>query len=204
MQLKSNTGAPAITANAAAGTKSMTQVLHNFNGLSNLDNANLTGFIFEPPDQALCVGNILGTKYVLEGVNVTLGFYTVNGTLVSEQDFFTFFQDNSPIVSDPRCVYDRTNDAFFISVVGTDVATESHFDLAVLDGKTGNITLYNSIRLTSTIRLEIAHAWATSHTLGSTITRSSFRWTSSLSLNRFITEPLYTCFPRQTCWRVTT
>jgi hypothetical protein len=142
MLLKNNAGAPAVTANAAAGANPMTQVLQNFNGLSNLDNANLTGFIFEPPDQALCVGNILGTKYVVEGVNVTLGFYTVNGTLISEQDFFTFFQDNDLIVSDPRCVYDKADDAFFISVVGTDDATESHFDLAVLDGKTGDITLY--------------------------------------------------------------
>jgi hypothetical protein len=142
MQLRSNAGAPAIVSQAGTAAQPFSQVLYNFNGLSNFDNGTLTGFIFEPPDQALCVGNLLGSKTVIEGVNVTIGFYQPNGTLLGEDDFFSFFQDNDPIVSDPRCVYDKANDTFFISVVGTDDATESHFDLAVLDGATGNITLY--------------------------------------------------------------
>jgi len=123
MQLRSNAGAPAITSQAGMAAQPYSQVLYNFNGLSNFDNGTLTGFIFEPPDQALCVGNLLGKKTVIEGVNVTLGFYDPNGTLQGEDDFFSFFQDNDLIVSDPRCVYDKTDDAFFITVVGTDDAT---------------------------------------------------------------------------------
>jgi hypothetical protein len=144
LRSKSNPGAPVVDASEAAvvNQSKSASVLYNFNGLSNLDNGNLTGFIFEPPDQGLCVGNILGQKYVVEMVNITVGFYQPNGTLVSEQDFGTFFQDSDLIISDPRCTYDKQNHTFFMSIVGTDDATESHFDLAVLNGDTGAITLY--------------------------------------------------------------
>src|SRR5947209_4825598 len=65
------------------GTSSVTglnlaegRLLHNFDGLSNLDNIKPTGFVFTPPDQGLCVGNLKGTKAEGEMVNTVIKFYS--------------------------------------------------------------------------------------------------------------------------------
>src|ERR1700694_4478629 len=61
---------------AGSQNSSSTRVLHNFNGVSVVDSANVNGFDVEPPDQGLCVGN----GFVVEPVNLALTIYHRNGT----------------------------------------------------------------------------------------------------------------------------
>ena len=101
--------------------------LRGFAGLRAADNG--TESSFEPPDQALCVGN----GQVLEGVNTALTVYRTNGTqqipVVSLNEFFGPPPDIPggqlivPIVFDPSCQFDQQVRRWFV------VATEWDFDL---------------------------------------------------------------------------
>jgi hypothetical protein len=101
--------------------------LRGFAGLRAADNG--TESSFEPPDQALCVGN----GQVLEGVNTALTVYRTNGTqqipVVSLNEFFgpppdiPGGQPIVPIVFDPSCQFDQQVRRWFV------VATEWDFDL---------------------------------------------------------------------------
>jgi hypothetical protein len=114
------------------------KLLHNFHGLNSVDNFNANGFILEPPDQGLCVGYLGNKKVVNEIVNDVTAFYTPNGTLVSSKiNLNTFFGEPASLnISDPRCYYDTTTQAWFFSVVvyaGTPTLTPNYTDLLVVN-----------------------------------------------------------------------
>jgi hypothetical protein len=126
-------GAAPHTANTGTSNG---KLLRNFNGLNSVDNFNANGFILEPPDQGLCVGFLGKTKVVNEIINDVTAFYTPNGTLVSSKiDLNTFFGEPFTLnVSDPRCLYDTTTQAWFFSVVVyTNSLFPNHSDLLVLN-----------------------------------------------------------------------
>jgi len=112
------------------------KLLHNFPGLNSVDNFNANGFILEPPDQGLCVGYLGKTKVVNEIINDVTAFYTPNGTLVSSKiNLNTFFgEPASQNISDPRCYYDTTTQAWFFSVVVYPATlTPNYTDLLVVN-----------------------------------------------------------------------
>ena len=126
-------------------------LLHNFNGLSNLDNAILNPFTAEPPDQGLCAGYLTdqatGQKIAMEYemVNDVIAIYLPTGKFVIAQSLLTFFGESNfsnngnLLVGDPRCFFDRTTDTFFFTatVIGPDQflppTSQSHIDLAVIN-----------------------------------------------------------------------
>jgi hypothetical protein len=111
-------------------------LLHNFHGLNSVDNFKANGFILEPPDQGLCVGNLGNTRAVNEIINDVTAFYTPGGKLLSSKiDLNTFFGEPLTLnVSDPRCYYDTTTQAWFFSVVVyTNTLVPNHSDLLVVN-----------------------------------------------------------------------
>ncbi len=112
------------------------KLLHNFHGLNSVDNFNANGFILEPPDQGLCVGYLGNKKVVNEIINDVTAFYTPNGTLVSTKiSLNTFFgEPATQNISDPRCLYDPTTQAWFFSVVVYPATlTPNYTDLLVVN-----------------------------------------------------------------------
>src|SRR6266702_3136595 len=88
--------ASAVSANTPHVADSSTgvnegQLLHNFNGLDSVDNFHVNGFILEPPDQGLCVGNLLGSKVTSEIINDVVAFYKPNGTLFGPEENLNVF-----------------------------------------------------------------------------------------------------------------
>ncbi len=90
-----------------------------FNGLNMLDQALVSGFAVEPPDQGLCVGN----GFILEAVNLAFVVYDQNGTKLKGPTFMnTFFKlDRFQFTSDPRCLYDRQTRRWFATTLQIDV-----------------------------------------------------------------------------------
>lgn len=149
--------APAVLATNTAGGN----LLHNFKGLSGMDNAKVAGILVHPPDQGLCVGHdasIAGNpEVVFEMINLVIAEYNVNGVVQKSallpsgkeniNDFFN--EPNLPffggeLVSDPRCIYDQPTDTFFLTAlaacspaVGCTTALESHIDLVVYNATSG-------------------------------------------------------------------
>lgn len=132
------TGAGAPQADDMRGPSApSTGLLHNFNGISDLDNTHVLGAPIEPPDQGLCVGNLTGKAVVGEIVNEAITFYTPAGKVVSgPTELNTFFGEppfSSEFVGDPRCYFDAATKTFFLTIFATDnFTTESHVDIAVL------------------------------------------------------------------------
>jgi len=134
--------------------KSASAVLANFNGISDLSSAIANGGILvEPPDQGLCVGNFLGHRRVFEIVNIAIAEYTPAGTQLGIQDVNSFFNEPEPafngeLVSDPRCIFDKSTDTFFFTAVATNLTVpsattlESHVDIVVVNGTTGTFVEY--------------------------------------------------------------
>jgi hypothetical protein len=136
-------------------------LLHNFNGLSGKDNANVAGILVHPPDQGLCVGHdasIAGNpEVVFEMINLVVAEYNVNGVVQKsallpsgKENLNNFFNEpNLPffggeLVSDPRCIYDQPTDTFFLTAlaacspaIGCTTALESHIDLIVYNATSG-------------------------------------------------------------------
>lgn len=116
-----------------------------FNGLSNLDQANVNlGFSVEPPDQALCVGN----GFVFEGVNDAFAVYSEDGQLVSgpAQANAFFGVDFLLNVSDPRCIYDTASNRWFVTMIEYNNSfTDNHLKIAVskTGDPTGSFTTYD-------------------------------------------------------------
>lgn len=154
------TGLPQLKANSPA-------LLHNFNGLSGVDNAKVAGVLVHPPDQGLCVGHdasISGNPEVeFELINLVVAEYNVNGVVQksalmpsgkeSLNNFFnepgTPFVNGGELVSDPRCVFDKPTNTYFFSVVaacspavGCTTALESHMDLIVYNATSGKAKEY--------------------------------------------------------------
>ena len=126
-------GAPLVA--ASGNWKGSSNLLHNFNGLDSVDNFHVNGFILEPPDQGLCVGNLLGSKVTSEIINDVVAFYKPNGTLFGpEENLNVFFGEPATLnISDPRCIYDPTTQSWFFSVVVyTNTLLPNHTDLLVL------------------------------------------------------------------------
>jgi hypothetical protein len=128
-------------------------LLHNFNGLSNLSNAALNPFIAEPPDQGLCAGYLadlntgIHITMEFEIVNDVIAIYLPNGKLVIATSLLTFFGEanfssSQTLAGDPRCHFDRQTHTFFFSatVVGPSQflppSSLSHIDLAAIDANT--------------------------------------------------------------------
>lgn len=129
-------------------------LLHNFNGLSDLANASLNPFIAEPPDQGLCVGYLTdhanGQKIPVEFemVNDVIAIYLTNGKFVVAANLELFFGEanfpGSPtaVVGDPRCHFDRQTHTFFFTatVIGQSTnlppSSLSHIDLAAINANT--------------------------------------------------------------------
>ncbi|HEV2659140.1 MAG TPA: hypothetical protein VGU68_00960, partial [Ktedonobacteraceae bacterium] len=112
------------------------KLLHNFHGLNSVDNFNANGFILEPPDQGLCVGYLGNKKVVNEIINDVTAFYTPNGTLVSPKiSLNAFFSEPASLnISDPRCYYDTTTQAwFFSSLVYPGTLNPNHIDILVVN-----------------------------------------------------------------------
>ncbi len=162
--------AAAQNAPAAAGLSSLkgaaTTVLHNFDALSGMDNANVAGILVHPPDQGLCVGHdasITGNPNVeFELINLVIAEYNVNGVVQKsallpsgKENINNFFNEpNLPffggeLVSDPRCIFDQPTDTFFLTAlaacspaVGCTKALESHIDLVVYNATSGKAKEY--------------------------------------------------------------
>lgn len=87
-----------------------------FRGISNVDQSSVNyGFSVEPPDQALCAGN----GFVFEGVNAAFAVYSEKGALLAGPAQANAFMgvDFSLNVSDPKCLYDRASDRWFVTMV---------------------------------------------------------------------------------------
>lgn len=113
------------------------QILHNFVGLNSVDNFKANGFVLEPPDQGLCVGNELGQKVVAEIINDVVAFYTPGGKLIAgPTNLNVFFNEPATEnISDPRCVFDTSTQTFFFTVVAyapTPSGLPTRDDLVVL------------------------------------------------------------------------
>jgi hypothetical protein len=106
-------------------------LLHNFNGMSDVDQTAVNGGTgvgeVTPPDQGLCVGfdpGVPGTKVVFQAVNSALRETSVNNgplpgaPLLGNKDvsFANFWEPNA--FSDPRCFFDPSTSTFFFTVIG--------------------------------------------------------------------------------------
>ncbi|MDQ2905591.1 MAG: hypothetical protein M3Y81_18860 [Chloroflexota bacterium] len=107
-------------------------LLHNFEGSNVFDNFFANGGDLEPPDQGLCVGN----GFVMEPVNLTVGFFNTNGVRLNEpvpmSAFFGETATGPTVQGDPRCYYDKSTNAWFATMLFVDLTNNvSHFDVAV-------------------------------------------------------------------------
>jgi hypothetical protein len=132
-----------------------------FNGLSHVDQRTANSgnqFSLEPPDQGLCAGN----GYVVETVNDVLRVFDTNGNpLTGVEDMNTFFglaaaidrahgNVRGPFLSDPRCLFDRQTQRWFISELMEDSgantgATGRNFNLIAVSQTshpTGAFTIF--------------------------------------------------------------
>ena len=119
--------ANAATADATA-LGNLNGAFRAFNGLSDLDQANLNaGIAVTPPDQGLCVGRdptLTGRpKAVFEPINSAVRETSASGALLrSDASLATLFQD--PFAEgDVRCLYDAQTQSFYFTEIGYPVAT---------------------------------------------------------------------------------
>lgn len=117
-------------------------VLHNFNGLSNLDQENANGGplgTLTPPDQGICAGFDALRKgnpaVVWEIINSAAAEYTRSGKLLAGPFSFAQFFEPSAF-SDPRCFYDTATNTFFFTVISSASfgGNDSFDDIVVMNG----------------------------------------------------------------------
>lgn len=148
-------GAPRTGGISLAASQAEGKLLHNFDGLSNLDNPAVNGgFVFTPPDQGLCVGTLGGSKVVGEMVNVAIQFHAPGGAALTPPIGLNAFFNEPPLtptgggfVSDPRCYFDKTTQTWFFTVLVSDLDanfafTDSRFDVAVLNAAATSYNVY--------------------------------------------------------------
>jgi len=100
-----------------------------FDGMHSIDSALVNeGFISEPPDQGLCVGN----GFVMEAINSAVAVYdpSSGALLGGPLQINAFFKlDFAQFTSDPRCLFDTTTRRWFVTMLQIDI-----------DPNTGNVT----------------------------------------------------------------
>jgi len=110
----------------------------SFQGLGITDDAKTAGFVLEPPDQGLCVGN----GKVLELVNVVGQVYSTGGSKQGRAFYLNdFFNEdpNTANASDPSCYYDQATKRFYADMLFYDSDSSGNFtgasriDIAVSD-----------------------------------------------------------------------
>ncbi len=127
----STAGAADAAASAASTMNGPKGTLRAFNGLSDLDQANVNGGVLAgtvtPPDQGLCIGSdptLAGApKAVFEPINDAVRETSPSGQpLRADASLATLFQD--PFATgDVRCLYDRQTRSFYFTEIGFPVAT---------------------------------------------------------------------------------
>lgn len=132
------------------------RLLRSFDGLNSTQNLNVSTVGLEPPDEGLGVGN----GFVVNIVNLVLGIYRPNGTLVTPLVSATaFFGEpvaftNGTVTSDPRVYYDASTNTWFATVLEFDDGSvsgtaSSHVDIAV--NPSGNpLTTWTIYRIDTT------------------------------------------------------
>lgn len=108
-----------------------------FNGLTHLDQRvagtgiyTNTQYSLEPPDQGLCAGG----GFVVEAINNAISVYDASGNLLSGPEALSQFWGLAPeinrvtgvtgqFVSDPKCVYDRETQRWFVTELMQDTGT---------------------------------------------------------------------------------
>jgi hypothetical protein len=132
--------------NSGLAKKTIAQgaLLHNFDGLNDVNQARINGGIgygeTTPPDQGLCIGNdpgVPGTEVVFALINSAIRETAPNGgklaghPLLQNKDvsFASFWEPYA--FSDPRCFYDQSTQTFFFTVVGFNASNDSTVDIAV-------------------------------------------------------------------------
>jgi hypothetical protein len=122
--------APVVTATPAAPSAangSASRVVHQFNGVSDLESDALADSPVTPPDQGLCVGKDTTLKgdpdAVWEPVNLAAQETNKAGAVLRPAvDLGTLYQD--PFFGgDPRCLYDPASKTFYFTDIGFPVAT---------------------------------------------------------------------------------
>ena len=134
-------------------------LLHNFNGLSDIDQAAVNGGSsvgeVTPPDQGLCVGfdpGVPGTKVVFQAVNSALRETSVNNgpltgaPLLGNKDvsFANFWEPGA--FSDPRCFFLNSFPFADADITPNPISQQLGFwtvthDIGVSNGHPGNVTL---------------------------------------------------------------
>lgn len=113
-------------------------VLQNFKGPDSVDSFNTNGFVLEPPDQGLCVGNLnLGNgiqEITWPFANDVTEITSTNGTrLAGPINLNQFFgEPANEGMSDPRCTFDTASQAFYFVVLAIDPNGDTHTDLEVI------------------------------------------------------------------------
>lgn len=115
----------------------------SFDGLTGLEQAYASGYVVEPPDQALAVGN----GYVLEGVNLAIAVYSDAGTQETVTGLNRFF--NLPdyvFTSDPKALYDADTGRWFVSILAIYPSGLGYVMVAVSQSSdpTGNYNIYHA------------------------------------------------------------
>ena len=136
----------AVAASQSKKSSNVGKLLQSFDGVSDLDNANIFNFVLTPPDQGLCVGPLAaaGLKLVFEPVNITFKVFDTHGNdlLGAIPDFVLYNESPNEFTSDPRCQYDPATKDFFFTILAIDPSgTTSHFDVTVLR-QDGSISFY--------------------------------------------------------------
>jgi hypothetical protein len=109
----------------------------SFDGLTHFDQRvagtgvyTNTQFSLEPPDQGLCAGG----GFVVEAINNAIAVYDRSGNLVSGPEALSQFWGLTPeidrttgitgqFISDPKCVYDRDTQRWFVTELMQDTGT---------------------------------------------------------------------------------
>lgn len=134
-------GVPVTTSTSVLNPAAEGKLLHNFNGISDADQAAANGgiqFTVTPPDQGLCVGHdpsLSGNPTVVfESVNDAVAEYSPSGKLLRPIFSQAGFLGDPFAFSDPRCFYDAGTKTFFFTFIScVTCSTDTFDDVAVFN-----------------------------------------------------------------------